>query len=328
MKEQAHYDRAHWAREEHRVEELAQLPELWRAIYGEGPGFVALFSGMRPTPAAKLAQTHEAYFAWPRETAAALAWIEREAAEDRDLYHCGHLVGRWRRRKADALPLAALYADLDAGLPEDAFLTPSVLVESSPGHYQAYVRLTRRVAPEDGAALNRRLALALGGDPGGWDLTQLFRIPGTVNHKYEDRPVVRLIERTDQLYDPTELDRLLPPLPMAPAGERRPPDAGSGPPVGSDPPIPLTRLALAVWNGQDAKRGPGGAVDRSASLIRIARILHQAGLHREHLVAVLAERDATLGWHKYTGRNDADEQYHRIVDVVERGTPTRRKSGR
>lgn len=306
------------------MEELAHLPELWAGIYGPGPGFVALFSGVRPAPAAKLAATHEAYFAWPRETSSAIAWIEREAADDRDLYHCGHLVGRWRRRKADALPLQALYADLDAGLPMDALVTPSVVIESSPGHYQAYVRLTRRVAPEDGAALNRRLAQTLGGDPGGWDLTQLFRIPGTLNHKYESRPLVRLVELTGQVYDPGELDRLLPTLAEPSQGERRPADAGRTPPVGSDPPIPLTRSALRVWNGEDAKRSPAGRVDRSASLIRIARILHQAGLHREHLVAVLAERDASLGWNKYSGRNDATEQYHRIVDVVERGAPTGR----
>jgi hypothetical protein len=308
------------------MEELVELPELWQDIYGDGPGFIALFSGVRPMPTTKLAQTHEAYFAWPRETAAALAWIAREVAEDRDLYHCGHLVGRWRRRKTDALPLHTLYADLDAGLPDDPPVVPSILVESSPGHYQAYLRLRRRVTPEEGAALNRRLAHALDGDPGGWDLTQLLRLPGTVNHKYEVRPVVRLIERTGQRYDPAELDRLLPPLPTAPVGERKSPDAGSMPPVGSDPPIPLTRSAFAVWNGEDAKRNLAGTVDRSASLIRIARILHQAGLHREHLVAVLAERDAALGWNKYTGRKDAEEQYHRIVDVVERGIPTRRRT--
>lgn len=316
---------ARLAQQEAQAEQLTSLPEFWRDIYGEEPGFVALFSGIRPAPSAKLEETHAAYFAWPHETAAALAWIVREAAEDRDLYHCGHLVKRWRRRKADAMPLAALYADLDTGLSDHALVIPSALVESSPGHYQAYLRLTRRVAPADGADLNRRLAQSLHGDPGGWDLTQLFRVPSTVNHKYGERPLVRLVALTGQVYEPAELDRLLPPLPAPVGGERTITNAGGTPPVGSDPPIPLTRSALRVWNGQDAKRNPTSAVDRSASLIRIARILYQAGIHREHLVAVLAERDASLGWNKYSGRKDATEQYHRIVDVVERGKPTRRQ---
>jgi hypothetical protein len=66
-------------------------------------------------------------------------------------------------------------------------------------------------------------------------------------------------------------------------------------------------------------------VDRSASLIRIARILHQAGLAPEHIAAVLAERDASLRWEKYSGRKDAAEQYRRIADIVRRGMPTRRQ---
>ena len=92
------------------------------------------------------------------------------------------------------------------------------------------------------------------------------------------------------------------------------------------PPIfPLTRSALRLWNGEDVKLTPQGSVDRSASLIRIARILHQAGLAPAHIAAVLAERDAALGWRKYSDREDAADQYRRIVGVVARGKPTRRR---
>ncbi len=58
--------------------------------------------------------------------------------------------------------------------------------------------------------MNRRLALAMGGDRSGWDLTQLLRPPGTHNHKYPDAPLVVLREITGAAYDPDELDRLLP----------------------------------------------------------------------------------------------------------------------
>ena len=60
--------------------------------------------------------------------------------------------------------------------------------------------------------MNRRLALAMGGDKAGWDLTQLLRPPGTRNYKYTDAPPVRLLELKDERYDPRELDRLLPSL--------------------------------------------------------------------------------------------------------------------
>ena len=304
---------------------LVPIADLWGAIYGDGPGFLALFSGRRPTPGAKLEGAREAYFAWPRETVSALAWVGREADQDRELYHCGHLVGRWRRRKTDALPLRSLYVDLDAGLPEAPAVAPNILVASSPGHYQAYVRLTHTVPPAEGAELTRRLAHALGADPSGWDLTQLLRVPATVNHKYAGRPVVRLVERTGREYAPEQLDELLPRLPVR--GQSRAASVAGVPlpPVGSDPPIPLTRSALNVWQGEDVKVTPEGRVDRSASLIRIARMLHQAGLAPEHIAAVLAERDAALGWKKYAERTDAAEQYRRMVDVVARGSPTRRQ---
>lgn len=70
--------------------------------------------------------------------------------------------------------------------------TPTATVESSPGREQYYWRLCHSVAPEFGQSLNRRLALAMGGDRSGWDLTQLLRPPETRNHKYIDAPLVVL----------------------------------------------------------------------------------------------------------------------------------------
>lgn len=198
-----------------------------------------------------------------------------------------------------------------------------MLVESSPGHSQAYYALSRRVLPEEGAGLNKRLAHALGADVSGLDLTQLLRVPGTTNHKYPERPRVRLVELAEVTYRPEDLDAQLPQVPLTPERQAGNTAAASPPSVGSDPPIPLTRSALRVWSGEDVRRTANGAVDRSVALVRIARLLYQAGLAREHITTIFAERDESLGWQKYTGRGDAREQYERIVDVVERGARTR-----
>ena len=80
------------------------------------------------------------------------------------------------------------------------------------------------MAPEVGEQLNRRLALVIGADRSGWDLTQLLRPPRTPNHKYTDAPLVRVLELKDERHCPYELDRLLPPLP-----EEEPKGAGSSP---------------------------------------------------------------------------------------------------
>ncbi len=146
----------------------------------------------------------------------------------------------------------------------------------------------------------------------------------TLNHKYEGRPVVQLVGLEEHVYPPEDLHALLPRLMAIPRSGNLP-HLGELPPVGSDPPVPLSRSALRVWTGEDVKFTESGAVDRSSSLIRIARVLLQASAPREVIVAALAERDAALGWRKYSDRREGREQYHRVVDVVERGVPAQRR---
>src|SRR5207302_1326577 len=112
-----------------------------------------------------------------------------------------------RRRKAYALPLASLYVDLD-GAPNFAgrlVPPPSLSVQSSAGRSQDYWYLARPVPPAEGERRNRILAQLAGADPSGWDLTQLLRIPGTVNHKYPEQPAVTVLAHPATMYDPAVL---------------------------------------------------------------------------------------------------------------------------
>src|SRR5262249_20866965 len=101
--------------------------------------------------------------------------------------------------------------DLDAGaIPDDP--APTAVVESSPGRYHAWWRLTQPIAPARAEALNKRIARLCGGDPSGADLTQLLRLPGYANRKYANLPRTRLVEIRDAAHDPAELEQRLPPL--------------------------------------------------------------------------------------------------------------------
>ncbi len=136
--------------------------------------------------------------------------------------------------------------------------------------------------------------------------------------------MVTVLRETGRVY---ELGQLLAPVPELPllrrAVETTPPAWG----VPTDgPPVRLSERAQQVWAGATAKHTSDGRVDRSASLVQIARVLYDAGASRPQMVAALAERDVALGWEKYTSRRDAEEQYQRTVDVVERGAPTRRRA--
>ncbi len=214
--------------------------ELMAHIFGEQRGFVGAFSGRRADGGKNLDATRSAYFPWPNERRRTLDWLQAEDARGREVYFCAHLLTAGRRVKASAAPLSALYVDGDGAKPGPSAPAPTAVVESSPGREQYYWRLTRSVAPEVGEALNRRLALAMGGDRSGWDLTQLLRPPGTRNHKYPDAPLVVLREITNRAHDPDELDRLLPPTPNEVPHEVR----RARRPEGTDQPSPdLSRLS-------------------------------------------------------------------------------------
>ncbi len=192
---------------------------LWNHVYGARRGILALFSGSRPRPGSReLFQTCTEYFGWPAEWERARGWIDREAKTGRETYHCTHLLSARRRVKKNAAQVSALWVDGDGAKVTGSLPEPTAVVLSSPGREQYYWGLTRAVEPGFAETLNRRLAIAMGGDRSGWDLTQLLRPPGTPNLKYADAPTVSLVRLADERHDPAELDRLLTPLPEESSG--------------------------------------------------------------------------------------------------------------
>ncbi len=167
---------------------------LWRHLFGETRGFLCLLLGQRA--GSRLVAVHERYFRWPDE--AWDAWHHAQAADqgEREVYFCAHLLAARGRRKESALTISALWCEVDHPLGAewpDALPLPTAQVQSSPGRWHPYWRLTHPVPPQQAEALNRALARSLGADPSGCDLTQVLRVPGTRNHKYPERPVVRLV---------------------------------------------------------------------------------------------------------------------------------------
>jgi P4 family phage/plasmid primase-like protien len=116
---------------------------------------------------------------------------------------------------------------------------------------------------------------------------------------------------TSRAWDPEVIDQAIPELPesVRSNGHHR---------AGVEPPVELGPAALRVWSGEKPKPKDGGGINRSSSLVKIGRELYDAGATRSAIVAALAERDEALGWRKYTGRDDAEQRYHEIVDELER----------
>src|SRR5215210_3130195 len=115
---------------------------------------------------------------------------------------------------------------------------------------------------------------------------------------------------TPRAWDPEVIDQAIPELPKVLRSSN---ESGST----AEPPVELGTEALKVWRGEKPKAKDTGEIDRSGSLVKVGRVLYDAGATRPAIVAALAERDEALGWHKYTGRQDADQRYNEIVDELE-----------
>jgi putative DNA primase/helicase len=113
---------------------------------------------------------------------------------------------------------------------------------------------------------------------------------------------------TPRAWDPEVIDQAIPELPRAVPNRNE---------TTGEPPVELETEALKVWRGENPKAKDTGEIDRSGSLVKVGRVLYDAGATRPTIVAALAERDEALGWRKYTGRQDADQRYKEIVDELE-----------
>lgn len=117
------------------------------------------------------------------------------------LYFCPTLLTSNKRVKQNVQTSRVLWADLDECPPEAMLVKPSLVVESSPGRYHAYWRLQGLESALDVQRINKRIAYfheAEGCDTSGWDLTQLLRIPGTLNQKGMNLHPVKIHDADNQ----------------------------------------------------------------------------------------------------------------------------------
>lgn len=109
------------------------------------------------------------------------------------------------REKAHAQTSTIIHCDLDSCDPRLLLVEPSILVQSSPGRFQAYWILDRPVSPAEAEDVNRRIAYyhkEQGADMC-HDAGHLMRIPYTPNYKHgelETAPVVSVTRSNNNRY--------------------------------------------------------------------------------------------------------------------------------
>ncbi len=130
----------------------------------------------------------ERFFSYPEGVESAIVFSKTKASIE-NVYFCPQLLTEKRRAKTNVDMVSSIWADLDDCPPNLLKVEPTLVLETSPHRYQAIWTLNNPIPGEDAEAASRRIAYGHaqdGSDRSGWDLTQLLRIPGTYNHKYDD----------------------------------------------------------------------------------------------------------------------------------------------
>lgn len=151
------------------------------------------------------------FFEWPKEALKVENYILGHEVSN-NVYFCINLLSVQERKKTNCLPTNLVWADLDAVDPSDESIPipPPIVLRTSTGRWQAFWRLSTTLEPYDAERYSKRVAYAIGADHSGWDLTQLFRVPFTTNHKYPDKPMVELERALNTKADVTLFEKAMP----------------------------------------------------------------------------------------------------------------------
>jgi hypothetical protein len=239
--------------------------------------------------------------------------IDRCLFDREDLYYSVAMFSERGRAHEHTLPTGWLWADLDEVHPSKATemgLMPTIAVESSPGRYQALWQLTRPLRPPVLEKLNQALTYALGADKGGWDLTQVLRVPGTRNFKYPNAPFVKMMWYEKELVYKARyvLDRV---RAAVPAGELRAMKDVELP----KKPIPYKAKRLLLARQDEVVEG-----ERSARLWELNCLLAEAGLNEEEIFKLVVH----CAWNKWRGQRLGNERLR--LDVQKAVRHVRRKA--
>ena len=253
---------------------------------------------------------------WDRESLLrSVGWLRHENRSGRNVYI--RPKGEHDLSLVDDLTLSSVACMIRSGF------APAVLVETSPGNYQAWLKHPERIDKEMGTAAARALAEKFGGDLGAADWRHYGRLAGLTNRKsrYRDPetglyPFVKLIRATGEVY--AEAGRFLSQV-RAQVEERhrleqerravamsREADAG-----------PVWLKSIDEFRADPKYQGDGTRIDLAFAIYAVSH-----GVSTSEVEATLRTRDLT---HKGTEKRQGEyieRTIRKALEVIER-TPAR-----
>lgn len=191
--------------------EKVELKEFFEYVFGDLEGYLALAQIDRREGK----EFKSKFFRYPDDLDDAIVYVQKNK-HNVDLYFAPFLTTKRRRLKETIAEVTVAWADGDECPIDALILQPNVIIRTSKNRHSYLWKFKEVQIAEVGEDISHRIAKRHeddGMDQGGWDLTQLLRIPGTYNHKYDPPQVVgdALIIPEDE-YDPEDFDEDYPKL--------------------------------------------------------------------------------------------------------------------
>lgn len=277
-------------------EQLRRSQEtFFRFIFRGHKGLICLARINRSTK-----NFHEQFFMFDFQDMTEILDFCQRWSQEQDIYVAPFFFTTAKRTKETIEACPAVYADLDECDPEKLLVPPSLTVETSKDRYQAYWVFEELQDPGTVEDISRRIAYYHadeGADKSGWDLTQLLRVPGTVNFKHRTEWGYDQVHIREASHRPQSVEELANTYPQARGYEFSdiplPPDEEL--PEGTPEEILLGhkgRLMPTVWRLFSEEPES----DWSKNLWQLENLLYEGGLNREEAYKVC--RDAACNKYK------------------------------
>jgi len=142
-----------------------------------------------------------------------MAWLNFENDNGANIYVSANplIAGSRKRTKECIASVRHIYVDIDEDgdarlatlRASDQLPTPTAVISTSPGKYQALWRVTG-FDFEHQEEMLKLIAQAFGGDPACTDRNRVLRVPGFLNQKYSPAHPVAVEYPADAVYTPTD----------------------------------------------------------------------------------------------------------------------------
>lgn len=281
-------------------------------LYGVETGFVYL-----PTKDPSSNSWFEHWFEWPKSRQAIVNHIS-VLSKTQEVYIGPSIYSEPNSGASYVRGASVVWCEFDGKIPDSDTLhkkgspLPTLRVRSSKtGHEHWYWKLDRfELDLKSLQDINKALAYSLGADPSGWDITQLLRPVGSLNHKRDGMPVTQISNslKFNSITDFTKLPPVEENYSEKDFNAHAIPNADSV-------------LLKYAWTSTEIELIRSKAYEgvRSSMLTKLAYMCCEKGLDNGEIYAIVEFADSR--WLKFYNRTNKRQCYIRLIDFVRQKYP-------